>query len=73
MSGAGALVATPCCISPDGSEALPPQQRSRQPASTAGDEMEGGERITMLIILRHETDCAKLWKMAYLYLMFLIY
>lgn len=52
VSGAGVLVATPCC-SPDGSKALPPQQRSQQPASTAGEETEGGERITMLTVLRH--------------------
>lgn len=59
---AGAVsVATPCC-SPDGSEALPPQQRSHQPASTAGEEMEGGARITMVIVLRQEENCANLWK-----------
>lgn len=55
------LVATPCC-SPDGSEALPPQQRPHQPASTAGEEMKGGARITMVIVLRHEENCANLWK-----------
>lgn len=55
------LVATPCC-SPDGSEALPPQQRSQQPASTAGEETEGGERIMMLIVRRHEANHANLWK-----------
>lgn len=69
VSGAGVLVATPCC-SPDGSEALPPQQRSQQPASTAGKETKGGEKITMLIALRHETDCTNLWKMAKQYLSF---
>ena len=31
---------------------------------------KGGEKITMLIVLRHETDCANLWKMANQYLSF---
>lgn len=43
-------------------KALPPQQRSHQPASTAGEEMEGGARITMVIVLRQEENCANLWK-----------
>lgn len=52
VSGSGVLVATPCC-SPDGCGALPRQQRSRQPASTAGEETKGGGRIIILIVLRH--------------------
>lgn len=49
--------------SPDGSKALPPAgQRSLQPVSTSGEEMEGAEEaITMLIVL---IVCARIWKTA---------
>lgn len=69
VSGAGVLVATPCC-SPDGSEALPPQQRSQQPASTAGEDMEGGGRITALIVPRDDPDCANRRETADQYVLF---
>lgn len=52
----------PAC-SPDGREALPLQQRSQQPVLTAGEEMEGGVRINILIGLSHECGCANLWIM----------